>query len=151
MLLNNNHMKKYTTDLLGHFISTVTYKFNRLLGRCTRPYFFLLGFTHRCNCRCKMCNIWQQKTSQELSIDEFAKIFDDRRYWSKTKVIAITGGEPILRKDIRELLLLLNEKFDNLEHVTLITNGLSPEPLKELLSNLPNLKFRINVLVSVHG
>ena len=54
--------------------------------------------TFRCNAKCHMCNIWKHPTkpSEEIKPELLEKLPDGLR-------INITGGEPMLRKDIDEI------------------------------------------------
>jgi len=74
--------------------------------------------TTRCNLRCSYCDMWKHKedemnTSQIFQmLDEFSEM-GMRRY-------GITGGEPLLRKDIGEVISYAKKKG---LIVTLFTNG----------------------------
>jgi MoaA/NifB/PqqE/SkfB family radical SAM enzyme len=56
--------------------------------------------TNRCNLQCSMCFVNKpgSEDRKELGIDELKKVLDDLRRWHPR--IGITGGEPLLRKDI---------------------------------------------------
>jgi MoaA/NifB/PqqE/SkfB family radical SAM enzyme len=71
------------------------------------PFYIHFYVTERCNLRCKMCNIWKRK-SPEMSIGEMeqcAKVLKDL----KAKNIVITGGEPLLRPDLPDIIRLFND------------------------------------------
>lgn len=72
--------------------------------------------TYRCNARCRMCNTWKNpsKKSEEITPEIIDKI--EGRY----KRLNITGGEPMLRDDILEIVEVLDKKTDRLE---ISTNG----------------------------
>lgn len=58
--------------------------------------------TNRCVLQCKYCNIW--KTSRkELSFGEILSVLDQLAKLG-TQTISFSGGEPMLRKDIGEIL-----------------------------------------------
>ena len=73
---------------------------SRLLGSRI-PLFVGWQLTARCNLRCSYCNIWENPG--ELSTDEILKGIDQLRDLG-TAIIAFTGGEPLLRDDIPEIL-----------------------------------------------
>jgi MoaA/NifB/PqqE/SkfB family radical SAM enzyme len=58
--------------------------------------------TNRCTLQCKYCELWRIKSS-ELSTQEIFSIIDEL-YRLGTKRISFSGGEPLLRKDIDEII-----------------------------------------------
>ncbi len=59
-----------------------------------------LVLTHACNLRCGMCFVWRQsrpKEKQHLTTEEVLGVIAQSPPWS---IITLTGGEPMLRKDI---------------------------------------------------
>ena len=71
----------------------------------TRPSQVYIDITSRCNCRCVMCHVWKSEPSDELSTRQWIDILHDIARWPGpgTKV-NISGGEPLLRADLPELL-----------------------------------------------
>jgi 7-carboxy-7-deazaguanine synthase len=70
-----------------------------------------------CNLRCKWCDTkWVFKAGKEMLID---KIMDEIKKYS-TKYVCVTGGEPLLQKDVFELIkMLLDEDYS----ICIETNG----------------------------
>ena len=64
--------------------------------------------TNRCNLRCVMCGQWRQKPREELKTEDWKKIMDDLRR-NGFRNIHFTGGEPLLRKDLNELVSYCNK------------------------------------------
>lgn len=65
-----------------------------------RPVLLNLFVTERCNLRCRMCDVWQRADPRgELSSAELERLLADVRALG-VRGIAITGGEPLLRRDI---------------------------------------------------
>ncbi len=62
----------------------------------------IISITNRCNSRCKMCDIHGQKT-EELSIPAWKGVISDALAL-QAKTIVFSGGEPLLREDIFELI-----------------------------------------------
>lgn len=58
--------------------------------------------TNRCNMRCVMCRQWRESPKKELSTEDWKKIIADLRK-NGFKNLHITGGEPLLRTDLAEL------------------------------------------------
>lgn len=95
-----------------------------------------ISLTEKCNIRCLYCMPdWKEKISEEesacgvkheeLSKDEILQIVE---IFSKIgiKKIRLTGGEPLLRKDLLEIIGGIS-KIPNIEEVCLTTNGLELE------------------------
>ncbi len=81
----------------------------------------VLEVTYRCDSACVFCyNCWKDgyDPGPELSVDEWQplieKMPDVKRY-------TISGGEPLLRKDLFDLIDLLQKKV---KHVSVLTNGI---------------------------
>ena len=109
------------------------------------PSIMTLSVTDKCNSRCLTCNIWKKRPKNELTLEEYKKIFDslDRLLW-----VTITGGEPFLRKDISQIIKLLNEKTKP-KLLTIATNGILTHSIlsttKEVLNTCPNLNVIVNL------
>jgi radical SAM protein with 4Fe4S-binding SPASM domain len=99
---------------------------------------------YRCNAACIFCyNCWKQDYDQrpELGIKEWKRVVDGL---PEVKWFTISGGEPLLRKDLPDLIDLLQEKSKG---VSVLTNGL-------LLDNLWAREFKernVFVQVPLHG
>lgn len=79
----------------------------------------------RCNLKCVMCNVWHLAEKdpfiarRELETTEYENLLDELSSLG-TKSVCISGGEPLLRKDVFSIIKKAKEK--NL-FVELITNG----------------------------
>jgi MoaA/NifB/PqqE/SkfB family radical SAM enzyme len=79
----------------------------------------------RCNSRCIMCNVWRLAkknlsiVDEELSISEYKNLLDELSSLG-TRLLCISGGEPLLKKGVFSIIQKAKEK--NLK-VELITNG----------------------------
>lgn len=105
-----------------YFLIQISYRLRRPL---CGPVLGTLFTTYKCNYRCKMCNLplreeeFRKKGREELSTSHMKGLLEDFRALG-TNGIGFTGGEPLLRKDIFELLAYAKE----LEMIThLNTNG----------------------------
>lgn len=71
------------------------------------PYLVALNLTRRCNLGCAHCYLdagtREGVDSAELSTDEVKAVIDDIADLSDECMIVLTGGEPLLRRDITEL------------------------------------------------
>lgn len=92
-----------------------------LYGRAF-PVAMTLAVTYRCQCKCSHCSAGDHLRNdiQELSTEEAKKIIDDGQDLGIT-ILAFTGGEPLLREDIYELISYVDQ---NKTMPILFTNGL---------------------------
>ncbi len=93
--------------------------------------------TFRCNGKCHMCNIWKHPTqpSEELEPKYLEKLPPGLR-------INITGGEPMIRKDIDEIFEILYPKAHLLE---LSTNGYFTDRIVALAEKYPMILIRVSI------
>lgn len=59
----------------------------------------------------------------EISLERLREVFDRSRYLAPLNEIVLTGGEPFLRKDFKDLYRYFRERFPR-ARITVITNGL---------------------------
>jgi len=81
--------------------------------------------TLRCNARCGFCDYW--KTDASARAHELKSFADVARFFNPI-VVTFTGGEPLLRRDLEDLIAAVARAI-RLKYITLITHGgmLSPE------------------------
>jgi MoaA/NifB/PqqE/SkfB family radical SAM enzyme len=81
--------------------------------------------TLRCNARCGFCDYW--KTDPSARATELKSFADAARFFNPM-LVTFTGGEPLLRRDLEDLVAAVARAI-RLKYVTLITHGgmLSPE------------------------
>lgn len=103
---------------------------------------FQWHITNFCNLRCYHCYQNDFTHTQEIPFTEITKIIDRivqelRDYYIG---INVTGGEPLLRVDIYEILKYLDKK-DNIKTINIITNGLLlNDKAMEKLNELKKIK-----------
>lgn len=98
---------------------------------CSLPLTVIFNITNRCNSRCKHCyaSYSERDTSGELSTEQVKRLISDLRDNGCLR-ISFSGGEPLLRKDIEELIDYVQKMGMK---VTLNSNGiLIPEYLSVL-------------------
>jgi radical SAM protein with 4Fe4S-binding SPASM domain len=106
-----------------------------------RPYVISWNLTYRCNLACEHCYLdaggrplVQTEAfadRSELSTNECRKVIDDIAAFAPEALVILTGGEPLLRRDIIPIIRYANEKQ---LWVVVGTNGVSITPtLAELL------------------
>jgi MoaA/NifB/PqqE/SkfB family radical SAM enzyme len=96
--------------------------------------------TYRCNATCSFCDIWE-KPSPYASPETVSRNLHDLKKLG-VKVIDFTGGEPLLHRQIDELLLLAKQQR---LITTLTTNGLLyPKYAQKLKGKVDMLHFSLD-------
>lgn len=81
------------------------------------------SITNRCNSHCKICNIWKiSDFSDELSLPEIKGLLAEP-YFKDLDTVSITGGEPMLRKDLAEIIRLIKTQRPKVRRIFLNTNA----------------------------
>ena len=84
-----------------------------------RPILVHFEVTMRCNARCDFCDYW--KTDPSARVEEARSFADAARFFSPI-MITFTGGEPLLRRDLEELVAGVARAV-RLRYIALITHG----------------------------
>jgi MoaA/NifB/PqqE/SkfB family radical SAM enzyme len=94
--------------------------YGRRCSPAAGPYMAELDVTYQCNCRCQMCQRWQDPRGDEMSVAEYHELAKMLHEMGSHQ-ISIAGGEPLLRDDVFTII----ESFSKLGmSVNLFTNGL---------------------------
>ena len=99
-----------------------------------RPMTADFNITDNCNSRCIACTCWKQKSHNELTTEEVNEILIQLKKIG-IRSIGFAGGEPLLRKDLPQLIKKANDlNFDN---IRMVTNGLllTKEKAESLIEN----------------
>lgn len=122
------------TDALFH----LSRRFNRALAR---PDWVSVNLTLRCNLSCSFCHTCYE-VEHELTTDEVRSVIAQAADWG-VPVFNPLGGEPLLRKDLAELLWYADRRGF---HVSLTTNGtlLRGRRIREL-APIPKLAINVSV------
>lgn len=115
--LKNFNIKWIFKQIIKYFAMPIEYFIKRPF---TGPIFGGLMVTYKCNMQCIMCDLWRRKVENELSFNEIKKIVDDLSYLGVSG-IALSGGEPLVRKDIFDIIKYIKSKKIP---VAMSTNGL---------------------------
>ena len=93
--------------------------------------------TYRCNARCSMCNRYKapSKPEEEISIETIKKL--PKMYFTN-----ITGGEPFIRTDLKDIVRELYKKSDR---IVISTNGFFTERIVDLCKEFPQIGIRISI------
>jgi MoaA/NifB/PqqE/SkfB family radical SAM enzyme len=101
------------------------------------PIYASVDVTNRCNLKCMHCYWWKNwKQRKELSTEGWRKVIRNKLKNKKLYQVALTGGEPLLRRDV---IKVFKEEMRNKIYV--VTNG-----------TLPLVDFNgISYIVSIDG
>ena len=114
------------------------------------PVALIFFVTSRCNLRCSHCFYWRElntASDTELSIDEIRKIAQS---FMHPVSLSLTGGEPFLRKDLKEIIEAFHAGCGTRE-VGIATNGTLTENIVETIrsvletGNLSSLSVQVSL------
>ncbi len=93
--------------------------------------------TYRCNAKCTMCNRYKEpsRPEEEISIETIRKL--PPMYFTN-----ITGGEPFIREDLKDIVRELYRKSDR---IVISTNGFYTDRIVDLCREFPNVGIRISI------
>lgn len=74
----------------------------------------------RCNCRCKMCDIWKTTGAQEISVQDLERQLESIERL-RVRWVVLSGGEPLMHSNLWRLVDLLR---DRQIRITLLSSGL---------------------------
>ncbi len=108
--------------------------------------------THRCDLRCRHCNLWAAAGGPaELDTSEYQRIFERN---PAPRVISFSGGEPSLRSDLAELIILAGRTRPGPAVLSVNLNGYDSDrtvsALREALNHLPD-SVRLIASISLDG
>ncbi len=118
-----------------------------------RPQFgFQWHITDRCNLRCRHCYQEDYSGSSELDLVGLKGIADEivrtLSKWGKKGDIAITGGEPLMKREMFPILQYL-ESADEIASIDILTNGTLLN--NEVVKNIKSLRKIRCVQISLEG
>ncbi|MFA5260771.1 MAG: radical SAM protein [Candidatus Omnitrophota bacterium] len=105
------------------------------------PIIVSWAITYECNSRCQYCENWTYPHDNELSYKEITAIIDDLATMG-TAAISLTGGEPLLRPDLGDI---LDHAVRGKIYVSVNTNGVLAQ------THIPVLKKADRVTLSFDG
>lgn len=93
--------------------------------------------TYRCNARCNMCNRYKapSKPEEEITLEAIKKL--PEMYFTN-----ITGGEPFIRTDIKDI---VRELYKKSERIVISTNGFFTDRIVDLCKEFPQVGIRISI------
>ncbi len=93
--------------------------------------------TYRCNAKCTMCNRYKvpSKPEDEISLETIGKL--PEMYFTN-----ITGGEPFMRDDLKDV---VRELYKKSERIVISTNGFYTDRIVDLCKEFPQVGIRISI------
>ncbi|RCX12210.1 radical SAM protein with 4Fe4S-binding SPASM domain [Anaerobacterium chartisolvens] len=118
---------------------------NSPVNRCSSIHFYV---TRRCNLTCPFCfndstPARHDERCRELTAKEWIDLASEAAEINPNATVSVSGGEPLLRDDIMEIIDGISR--NNLK-IRLITNGtLVDKCITEYLSKVPGLKVQVSI------
>ena len=106
-----------------------------------KPHHAQWMITRKCNYRCRGCNVWKEQDQRELSTEEIKRGLDILRDLGIVELV-ISGGDPLLRKDISEIIDYASKLFVT----TVYDNGSMAKKKLEALRNVDFVAISIDSL-----
>ncbi len=93
--------------------------------------------TYRCNAKCSMCNRYKVPSlpEEEITVETIKKL--PEMYFTN-----ITGGEPFIREDLKDIVRELYKKSDR---IVISTNGFFTDRIVDLCKEFPQIGIRISI------
>ena len=127
-----------------HLLQSVDYHLMRGLAT---PDKVAMVLTHRCNCRCDMCDLWRTgHAGNELPAERWLALLDELHSWTRTLRVFFVGGEILLKPGVYDI---VRKAVDLGFTVNLISNGLALRS-ESTYRNLMNTGLRF-ITFSVDG
>jgi len=118
--------------------------------RPSAPLKLNLCLTYWCQYKCKTCNIWRRKPTDELSTDEIRALVRENPH---VNWVDLTGGEIFLRPDIDEIFDAILAGWSRLALLHFPTNGFQTDRIVRSVERMARhvRGARIVVTVSLDG
>ncbi len=133
----SSHLYSFFTDLSRLLSASICDKYQSPslervtfgLGYIELPVLSEVALTWRCNIKCRFCyaactcisETDEESGLEELSTADVKRVLDIIRHDAEVPSVSFTGGEPVLRKDLEELIAYASGSLGM--RVNLITNG----------------------------
>jgi len=127
---------------LNKYLQSIKYAFsNKIAGESIYPFYASYKVTHKCSLRCSFCNVWMEDTP-DLKTEGVFKVIDNIAD-SSIVVLSLEGGDPLVRKDLGEILKYAHQKPF---YLFFTTNGhlLDKRPMKEYGKHIDYLHISID-------
>ncbi len=94
---------------LSKYFKSINYAMqNKIAGESIYPFYASYKVTHKCSLRCSFCNVWMEDTP-DLKTPGVKEVIDNIAK-SSIVVLSLEGGDPLVRKDLGEILEYAHQK-----------------------------------------
>ncbi|EQD45680.1 radical SAM domain-containing protein, partial [mine drainage metagenome] len=101
---------------------------------------------YRCNLECEMCPFWRRADETLLGVDDEVRMMDALAR-AGVSFLGFEGGEPLLRRDLPEILAESHRRF----HTSVVTNGwLLRNRVDDLVPHLDMLFVSLDGIGELH-
>ena len=70
-----------------------------------KPHYCAVSIVFRCTMGCRMCHIWKNKETEEISVESWKRIIDNlAEFMDDNRTINFAGGEPLLKDGLIDLI-----------------------------------------------
>ncbi|MFC1497431.1 radical SAM protein [Verrucomicrobiota bacterium] len=125
---------------------------NRRLRSLKTPENLIFFVTNRCNARCAHCFLWKclnKEQEKELTLSGIEFIVRSLKH--RLDTLLVSGGEPLLREDLYDLLNLFYA-YNHTKKFHIPSNGSLPEKLNLLCEKILNsMDVELSVIISIDG
>ena len=112
------------------------------------PIILHLTLTNRCNSRCIMCNIWNDKDKEDITSVSLTK-YKNSSFGKNLRILDMTGGEPFLC-DIPSIVKTLDN--GKLQTILISSNGFLTDKIERNIKDILDItKSNIIIDISVDG
>ena len=114
----------------------------KLLPPAIRPLSAHIKLTENCQAGCISCDYWKSRWHDGINTDRAVELLNEIRA-AGIHTLRFTGGEPLLRKDLFEVLHRANATA--FKHIILQTNGLLLKKLHKEVNDSPITKVAVSI------
>jgi len=132
-------------DLAKNFVKDIV-KIRFLSNSNLEPLILAYFITFRCNLNCSYCNYIQERFElkyKEVNTQQAKLILHQCR--KKVPSVAFTGGEPLIRDDIVEIIQFAKEL--RFKPISLFTNGLLLQQKEAVLENIDFIQISLDSVI----
>jgi molybdenum cofactor biosynthesis enzyme MoaA len=122
---------------------------SRRRGQSSLPTVLNLPITDNCNSRCVMCNVWKNKSTNELESIQLSNLLK-APFFQKLKHVGISGGEPTLRGDLVDIVSTVCNSLPALHSLSITSHGFHVKRWEQLLPLIIRICNEQNVLFTLN-
>jgi len=113
-----------------------------LLPARVKPLSASLKLTENCQAKCVTCNYWQTRWEDGLNTEKAVDVINRLGDFG-IRYLRFTGGEPLLRRDLFQIMQKAN--MARFKRITLQTNGLLLKKLSKEINESPITKVAVSI------